>query len=531
MSTHTQDTGHAHNEHSNDSTETLTKIERTPLPKLQLFTVLLIQFTEPVTATVIYPFVNQFVRETGITNGDEKRVGYYAGVIESLFFISEALTVFQWCRASDRLGRRPILLLGPIGLALSMLSFGLSKTFWALVVSRCFQGICNGNIGVSKSVLGELTDATNMADAFAMIPLMWSVGTTVGPILGGIFARPAKRWPDTLGHIPFLKEYPYFLPCALASFIALASGLIATMSLKETLPAAIKRQKQEEEKKRRRFSYQSTSGSDASSTLLSGHPERTASYGSIDSLDSWDSTSTTIEENRPLLEEPEHQPPPPFRDLLIPPVLTVLANGGFLAFSEMALQVLQPLVWSTSIELGGLDFSPYQIGTTLGVWGILNAFVQIYFLGKVIRKFGPRNVYIVSYASMILALAMYPAQNWFARKAGDVDGWVWAAVVVQLGAMTLTPMAYGSMHMFTVDSAPSRSALGATTGLYQSINCVMRSTAPWFASSLFSISLEKQLVGGNMVYVVLLGIFLMGVRVSLFLPRELKMNSSKSCSH
>jgi hypothetical protein len=59
------------------------KIERTPLPKLQVFIVFLIQFAEPVTATVIYPFVNQFVRETGITGGDEAKTGYYAGIVVS----------------------------------------------------------------------------------------------------------------------------------------------------------------------------------------------------------------------------------------------------------------------------------------------------------------------------------------------------------------------------------------------------------------------------------------------------------------
>jgi hypothetical protein len=53
----------------------------TPLPKLQLFSVFLIQTSEALTATVIYPFINQFVRETGIIGGDEKKTGYYAGLI------------------------------------------------------------------------------------------------------------------------------------------------------------------------------------------------------------------------------------------------------------------------------------------------------------------------------------------------------------------------------------------------------------------------------------------------------------------
>jgi hypothetical protein len=65
---------------------------RTPLPKFQLFIVFLIQFAEPVTATVIYPFINQFVRETGVTQGDERKTGYYAGIIVSHYLIVVRLT-------------------------------------------------------------------------------------------------------------------------------------------------------------------------------------------------------------------------------------------------------------------------------------------------------------------------------------------------------------------------------------------------------------------------------------------------------
>jgi hypothetical protein len=52
---------------------------RTPLPKLQLFILFYVQLIEPMASTVIYPFVNQLVRATGITDGDEKRTGYFAG--------------------------------------------------------------------------------------------------------------------------------------------------------------------------------------------------------------------------------------------------------------------------------------------------------------------------------------------------------------------------------------------------------------------------------------------------------------------
>ena len=60
---------------------TVSDSKRTPLPKLQIFILFLTLFSEPITALVIYPFINQFVRETGITQGDERKTGHYAGII------------------------------------------------------------------------------------------------------------------------------------------------------------------------------------------------------------------------------------------------------------------------------------------------------------------------------------------------------------------------------------------------------------------------------------------------------------------
>ncbi|KAJ7595181.1 hypothetical protein C8J56DRAFT_738704, partial [Mycena floridula] len=59
------------------------KKQRTPLPRFQLCVIFLLQFSEPISATVIYPFIPEFVRKTGITRGDDSKTGYYAGIIVS----------------------------------------------------------------------------------------------------------------------------------------------------------------------------------------------------------------------------------------------------------------------------------------------------------------------------------------------------------------------------------------------------------------------------------------------------------------
>ena len=62
--------------------------KRTPLPVFSLLILFLIQLAEPVAASVIYPFVNQLVRETGVTHGDEAKTGFFAGIIVRRSFLS-----------------------------------------------------------------------------------------------------------------------------------------------------------------------------------------------------------------------------------------------------------------------------------------------------------------------------------------------------------------------------------------------------------------------------------------------------------
>ncbi|KAK2467254.1 hypothetical protein APHAL10511_000803 [Amanita phalloides] len=420
--------GHIHQ----DSINTNDKKDRTPLPWRQLLIVYTIQFAEPITGCIIYPFINQFVRETGITRGDERSTGYFAGLIESTFFISEALTVVFWGMASDRFGRRPILVLGPLGLAVGMIGFGMSTQFWLLVAFRCLQGTFNGNIGVSKTVMGELTDKTNIADAFALMPVMWSIGTTLAPILGGLLSQPAIRWPETLGKITYLKNHPYFLPCFAAAMIAFLTYLGALVGLQETLPSAILRKKQRH---------------------LQSSPSPSTNLSVDNDVPNYGSNGATFRQNGPppdlddVMAKTERPPTP--REILTRDVLSILINYGLLAFCDMSIQVLIPLMWSTSPEHGGLGFTPYMIGTTMGTFGVINAFIQITCLGAVIRYFGPRNVYIFGFSSYLVALSSLLLQVYFSRQVGGADWRVWIAIIVQLSMQSINYATYGNFRIIS----------------------------------------------------------------------------------
>ncbi|KAL0570254.1 hypothetical protein V5O48_011716 [Marasmius crinis-equi] len=476
---------------------------QTPLPYGQLWLVLLIQSTEAITATVIYPFIAELIRSTGITGGDEAKVGYYAGIIESVFFISEALICYSWGRASDKYGRRPILLLGPLGLAVAAVGFGLTHSFWVLVVFRAAQGVFNGNIGVTKTVMAEvyglsaiegvdvahslqMTDATNRADAFMLVPITWVLGVTIAPTMGGLLANPARTWPKVFGKVPIFVDYPYFLPCLVAGLYAFVTFIVPLFGLRETHPAFQKERETLDETR----------------PLLSHQPEN--SYDGSQAASS----------------PPNSDAPPNPPTVLNPTLKIVLVNYAFLTFTDMAYAVIIPVLYSTSHSLGGLEFSAKLIGTLLGAFSFVNAFIQVGIYKKVLKRIGARRMYQIAYASMFIPFSMFMCEQMLVTKYGRVTSGVWVAIGIQLAAYTTINTAYSAISLLLVDAA-TPGTLGSVNGLGQTVASGFRGLAPFVASSLFAFSLESQIAGGYFVYIVLLGVTLVGTMCTLKLPCHL----------
>jgi MFS family permease len=62
----------------------------------------------------------------------------------------------QWARISDRIGRKPTLLIGSAGAMISASSFGLSSSLPMAIVARIFAGLVNPNVGVIDTYIGEM---------------------------------------------------------------------------------------------------------------------------------------------------------------------------------------------------------------------------------------------------------------------------------------------------------------------------------------------------------------------------------------
>ncbi|KAG2145349.1 major facilitator superfamily domain-containing protein [Suillus bovinus] len=473
----------------------------TPLPKTQLAILLLVQMPEQLTASVIYPFVNQLVRSTGITGGDERKTGYYAGLIESLYYAAEAVTILQWGRVSDHIGRKPIILVGLFGVTLSIVSFGFSNQFWMIILSRCAQGALNGNIGVVKSTMTEITDASNVAQAFAWLPLAWGTGYTLGLLIGGVLSDPAAKWPNVVGRYPLFHRYPYFLPCIVAASVSTFSWFISLVFLKES---------------RRGSAFRNGSVSHSDDTVVRAvtiHDKPADTQIDIpphmlDDAEISVPVSSSIESSRT-----------DFRAILIPSIIIPVLHYGLLSFVDQCMLVLMPLMYSTSSSLGGLGFSSNTIGLVMSAWGTLNGVIQVYMFPRLLRKLGPKRLYITSFAFYLITFSTYPLMGYMVKR--KMEAGMWLILCVQLVAYIVAYNTYSCIILYINNGTPSKNLLGATNGLAQMLGSVMRAIGPIAVSSLFALSLEKNLLGGTAIYWIMCTIVILVLGFSTYLPKSL----------
>lgn len=75
---------------------------------------------------------------------------------------------------------------GLLGTVLATLAFGFSTSFTEAVISRTAAGLLNGNVGVIRTMVAEMVvERAHQAKAFSVMPFVWSLGSILGPILGG----------------------------------------------------------------------------------------------------------------------------------------------------------------------------------------------------------------------------------------------------------------------------------------------------------------------------------------------------------
>jgi len=91
-----------------------------------------------------------------------------------------------WGRLSDRVGRRPVLLLSIAMTAVAFLLYGVAATFLVLLVSRLFAGAATANIAIAQAYVADVTTPEGRAKGMGMIGAAFGLGFVFGPAVGGV---------------------------------------------------------------------------------------------------------------------------------------------------------------------------------------------------------------------------------------------------------------------------------------------------------------------------------------------------------
>ena len=120
---------------------------------------------------------------------------------------------------SDRFGRRPVLLIGFAGLALSFFVTAMATALWMLVAVRLFSGAMQANIAIANAYVADISAPEDRARRFGQLGAMFGLGFILGPVIGG--------W---LGH------YDVHWPFLAAGCMAVLNGCYGFFVLPESLP-------------------------------------------------------------------------------------------------------------------------------------------------------------------------------------------------------------------------------------------------------------------------------------------------------
>lgn len=152
----------------------------------------------------------------------------YITLILSLYSFAQFFSAPIWGRLSDRHGRKPILVVTSLGLAVSYLLLGIASSLPALIVARLFGGFMAGNISTAQAYITDITTAETRAKGMGMIGAAFGLGFIFGPAIGGILGGRD------------LATANFFLPAMAATAITLVATAGAQFALKESLTDEIR---------------------------------------------------------------------------------------------------------------------------------------------------------------------------------------------------------------------------------------------------------------------------------------------------
>jgi DHA1 family tetracycline resistance protein-like MFS transporter len=190
---------------------TLSKI-RSSLPLIIMLTIVFLSVISMTIVLPILPFIVQkYVHGT-------KDIGLWVGVLVTVFAACAFFSAPVLGALSDRIGRKPVLVVSLLGSAVGYVLFGIAGGLWVLVLSRVIDGVTAGDRPVAMAYLADITPPEERAAQFGLVGAVGGVGFMVGPAVGGL-----------------LTHFGLAAPVFVAAAITVLTAIISAFVLPETI--------------------------------------------------------------------------------------------------------------------------------------------------------------------------------------------------------------------------------------------------------------------------------------------------------
>lgn len=159
-----------------------------PLHRHPLIPIALIVVVDVFALTLLIPLLPFYAERFGATP-------MQVGALSSVFALCQLIAGPMLGALSDRVGRRPVLIVSQLGTLAGFILLGQATSLWMVFASRMIDGATAGNLSVAQAYIADVTPPDRRARAFGLIGVAFGVGFFLGPWLSGALAHRDVRLP------------------------------------------------------------------------------------------------------------------------------------------------------------------------------------------------------------------------------------------------------------------------------------------------------------------------------------------------
>lgn len=329
------------------------------------------------------------------------------------------------------------------------------------------------------------------------MPFVWSVGTIIGPCIGGYFAQPAKNFPDVFAEDSVFGHFPYLLPNLICAALMLVSIIAGWLLLQETHP--------EKRNGPRDVETQKVEIHAEDDPLVAAVEAGYDGYGTFDATGLNHNHARTNSEISFTTEKKRAQQTP---SIFTPRVVMLTVALGIFTYHSMTYDHLLPIFLQDRRAVvmsadnnnpvheffksmdGGLGLTTQQTGVIMSVNGLIALFVQAVMFPCLASWLGIWKLLVVVTIGHPIAYFVVP---FLAMVSPD---WLFASIYACLSLRSLLSIvAYPLLLILLKEASPTPKSLGKINGLAASVGAGCRTLASPVSGFLYGVGMNVHFTG------------------------------------